>query len=215
LFLVSKLGPTEQGGDAALQAFERSLERLKTSYLDLYLIHWPGSSKLAHDSQQHSKRRRESWQTLESLVQSGRCRAIGVSNFTVAHLQELLSYAKVVPAVNQVEFHPALPQHELLQFCRSHNITLEAYSSLGRQALLTERSVLSVSEHLHRTPSQVLLRWALQQQVPVIPKSVHPERVKENSQLFDFELSPEQVNTINSALANRNERYCWDPTEIA
>lgn len=201
IFVTTKVWNTDQGYDSTLRACRASLERLGMETVDLYLLHWPVRNL-----------RNDSWRALEHLFQNGTCRAIGVSNFTVRHLKELLEQAKIVPAVNQVEFSPFLYQRELLEFCRDHQIQLEAYSPLAQGQKLQDPRLLALARNYQKTPAQMMLRWALQHEVVVIPKSVHPARILENSQIFDFEISGPDMNVLDGL--NENFRVAWDPTHI-
>ncbi len=147
------------------------------------------------------------------LLKEGRCRALGVSNYTIQHLEELLVSSDVVPAVNQVEFHPFLYQQELLLYCQTHEIQLEAYSPLTRGERLNHPQVLEVAKKQGRTPAQVLIRWTLQHQIIAIPKSVRKERILENSRVFDFVFTPDDMKVLDSL--NEDFRTCWDPTGLA
>ena len=184
IFLVSKLWNSEQGYDSTLRAFEASLERLGTDYLDLYLIHWPKPLN------------RETWRAMVKLYNDKRIRAIGVSNFKVHHLEDLRQSSDIVPAVNQVEFHPQFPQTELLEYCTKNNIRLEAWAPL-MQGKLNELSLIAeLAAKYGKSPAQFVLRWDLQMGVVTIPKSIHPERIKANSEIFDFEISPDDMESM-------------------
>jgi diketogulonate reductase-like aldo/keto reductase len=202
LFITTKLWNSDQGYDSALKAFDESLKRLGLEYLDLYLIHWPATEK-----------RGESWKALQEIYKSGRSRAIGVSNYTVRHLEELLGSSEVVPAVNQIEFHPFIyeQQKEVLEFCKSKEIVVEAYSPLARARQMENSTLHGVAERHGKTPAQVMLRWAIQHGTVPIPKSTNAERIKENLKVFDFELAGEEIETINR-LSSGN-RVTWDPTD--
>nr|XP_028565433.1 uncharacterized protein LOC114586308 [Podarcis muralis] len=213
IFLTSKLSPRDQGQEAAEGACLRSLEELGCDYLDLYLIHWPGTQGRPQEDEGNRERRQQSWRALERLYEAGKLRAIGVSNYSVQHLEELLAVCRVPPSVLQVEFHPELAQGELLDFCRSKGIHLQAYSSLGTGQLVGRPEVVKVATRHGRPPAQVLLRWALQQGVSVIPKSATPSRVVENSQLWGWELSPADMEELGAL--DCGKRYCWDPTNVA
>lgn len=212
LFITSKLGPKDHGLEAAEQACLKSLEALGTDYLDLYLIHWPGVQKLKREDPKNVRLRRESWLALEKLYNSGVVKSIGVSNYNVYHLEQLLEYASVVPAVLQVEFHPQLYQSELLEYCRSKGIVLQAYSSLGVGKLVTDPTVTKIASKHSRTPAQVLLKWALQHGVAVIPKSTDATHIQENLQLMDFEISEQDMATLNGL--NCDYHFCWDPDGV-
>ena len=187
IFLTTKVWNDAQREKRTLAAFEESLKRLGTDYVDLYLIHWPveGSSQ-------------ETWQVMEEVYQSGRAKAIGVSNFLIHHLEDLLRECRIVPSVNQVEFHPLLVQPELLRFCQSHEIQVEAWSPLMSGQIFTVQAVLRLAEKYQKTQAQITLRWNLQHEVVTIPKSTHANRIAENSQIFDFELSQADMNLLDA-----------------
>lgn len=186
LFVTTKVWNTDQGYDATLAAFERSRAALGDDVVDLYLVHWPVSA-----------RRLESWRALVKLYRDGRCRAIGVSNFTVRQLTELLAASDVVPMVNQVEFSPFLFQRDLLEFCRAHGIQLEAYAPLTRGRRLDHPELLGIARAHARSPAQVLLRWALQHDVAVIPKTERPERLRENAGALGFALTAAEMDRLD------------------
>ena len=187
IFVTTKVWNTDQGYDSTLNACERSLRRLGLSYVDLYLVHWPvqGMSK-------------DTWKAMIQLLREGKARAIGVSNYEIFHLQDILQNFDVVPSVNQVEFHPFLYQEELLQFCRNNNIQLEAYSPLTRAKKLNHPILLRLAKKYGKTSAQILIRWSLQHDLVVIPKSIHENRIKENSEVFDFQLEEVDMNLLNS-----------------
>ncbi|KUJ41679.1 oxidoreductase, partial [Streptomyces albus subsp. albus] len=180
LFVTTKLWNTDQGYDATLAAFDASLAKLGLDHVDLYLIHWPTP---AHDLYP------ESWRALEKLAADGRIRAAGVSNFQPAHLRRLLDTGTLVPAVNQIELHPGLQQAELRAFHAEHGIATEAWSPLAQGALLKDAALVSIAGRHGKSPAQVVLRWHLQLGNVVIPKSVTPDRIRQNIDVFDFELS--------------------------
>ena len=150
---------------------------------------------------------------METIMETGKCKAVGVSNYTIKHLEEVLSFAKIVPAVNQVEFSPYLYQKELLDFCNKNSIQLEAYSPLTQGQKLKDKVLVDIAAKHNKTTAQVILRWALQHNIVVIPKSVHKKRIIENSQLYDFNLTNEDMDTLNNL--NEDFRTCWNPTGIA
>lgn len=191
VFVTSKVWPAEFGAEATLRAFEASRRRLGFEQIDLYLIHWPGDDP---------RLRAESWRALETLLADGRSRAIGVSNFMVAELEELLGAGRqgVVPAVNQVPFSPLDQQRDVHAFCKSRGIRLEGYSPLTRGAALGQPTILSVARAHGRTAAQIMLRWALQKEVVTIPKSVHKERILENANIFDFSLSAADMAALDA-----------------
>ncbi|MCX7735764.1 MAG: aldo/keto reductase [Candidatus Kapabacteria bacterium] len=198
-FVTTKLWNKDHGYDKALKAFEQSLKNLQMDYIDLYLIHWPVENL-----------RKESWKALESLYEQKVVRSIGVSNYTIRHIKELLTYANVVPVVNQVEFSPFLYQKELQEFCMENKIYIEAYTPLTRGQRLNDPRLLQLAEKYGKTPAQILIRWTLQIGTITLPKSVTPSRILENIQVFDFELSQEDMEYMNSF--NENFRTSWDPT---
>jgi diketogulonate reductase-like aldo/keto reductase len=201
VFITTKLWNSEHGYQKALNACEDSLEKLDLPYVDLYLIHWPVQGL-----------RNETWKAMETLLEKGKCRAIGVSNYMIRHLEDLLANSKTVPAVNQVEFSPYLYLKDLLEFCRSHKIQLEAYSPLTKGHKLNDPKLEAIAKGYSKTPAQILIRWVLQKEVVVIPKSSHRERILENAEVFDFEISPEDMKLLDSF--NQNMRTSWDPTTI-
>ncbi|XP_042300659.1 glyoxal reductase-like, partial [Sceloporus undulatus] len=213
IFLTSKLSPRDHGEELAEAACLRSLKKLGCDYLDLYLIHWPGTQGRPQEDAGNRERRRQSWRALERLHAAGKLRAIGVSNYTIQHLKELLAECWVPPAVLQVEFHPELPQLALLDFCHQKGIHLQAYSSLGAGHLVGQPEVAQVAKRQRRQPAQVLLRWALQQGVSVIPKSASPRRVAENGQLWTWELSQTDMEELSTMDCGKH--YCWDPSGVA
>ena len=201
VFVTTKLWNSDHGYDSTIRACEESLRRLGLKYLDLYLVHWPVSGV-----------RNESWRAMEKMLRDGKCRAIGVSNYTINHLNDLLVSSNTIPAVNQVEFHPFLYQQKLLEYCQGHGIQLEAYSPLTRGERLNHPKVVEIAERYLRTPAQILIRWAVQHSVVAIPKSVRNERILENSRVFDFTLSTNEMNALDSL--NEDFRTCWDPSNL-
>eukprot|EP00475_Leptophrys_vorax_P041073 TRINITY_DN7715_c0_g1_i4.p1 TRINITY_DN7715_c0_g1~~TRINITY_DN7715_c0_g1_i4.p1 ORF type:complete len:278 (+),score=78.79 TRINITY_DN7715_c0_g1_i4:160-993(+) len=210
LFITTKMWYTEHGYDSALKAFETSYQKLGLDYIDLYLIHWPGTNKFP--PQANKKLRKQTWEALEKLVDDGKVRSIGVSNYTVDHLKELLEYCRIKPAVNQVELHPKLTQQPLIEYCNANGIVVEAYSSLAKGRLLRDVSVVKMAEKYKKTTSQVLLRWGLQHGLVVIPKSSSDERIEENFNLFDFEISADDMQALDDM--NEDWHCTWDPTDI-
>ncbi|MMZ59985.1 Glyoxal reductase [compost metagenome] len=198
LFITSKVWNSEQGYETTLQAFENSLKKLNLEYIDLFLVHWPVKGKY-----------KETWRALEKVYKEGKVRAIGVSNFQIHHLEDLLENAEVVPAVNQVEFHPQLAQPELLTYCRTKGIQLEAWAPLGQGRFMDHEIINSIGHKYGKTAAQVILRWDMQMGVVTIPKSVTESRIIENADIFDFELSAEDMQEI--AALNQNKRFGSDP----
>ncbi|KIY96822.1 hypothetical protein MNEG_11138 [Monoraphidium neglectum] len=203
-------------GDKARVAADEILQRLRVDAVDLLLIHWPGASGVGATSPRNAELRLEAWRALEDLHQQGKARAIGVSNFEPHHLAQLLAYARVRPAVNQIEVHPRRPNAALRALCAAEGVAVVAYASLGCGQLLGEAAVRRVAAEVGRTPAQVLLRWGLQQGCAVIPKSIRAERIAEASPskiLEGWELSNAQVAAL-SGLDN-NHKFCWNPEGIA
>ncbi|KAM8899274.1 aldo-keto reductase-like [Spinachia spinachia] len=207
VFITSKLDSKDQG-EKAMEGALSSLSQLDLGYIDLYLIHWPGTDGLEVTDQRNSGNRAQSWATLEELHAQGKLKAIGVSNYTAAHMRELMQSCKVPPAVLQVEFHPQYIQTELRKVCEEYGVCFQAYSSLGKGQLITDPVVMEVAKNCERTSGQVLLRWAVQQGVPVIPKSSNPERIKDNARLFDFTLSDAGMDKLMALDCGR--KYCRD-----
>jgi len=220
IFVTTKLWNSDHGNPA--RALDTSLRKLKLDYVDLYLIHYP------------VRERRQSWRALEALRAEGKARSIGVSNFTIRHLRELLAETKTLPAVNQVEFHPYLYQRDLLDFCTGEGIVIQAYSPLTKGARLKDPKLVAVakkysqagpqptpwsrlplldklSRHSEtRSTAQILIRWALQHGLVVIPKSANRRRIFEDADIFDFEITAEDMQLLDRF--NENLRTCWDPT---
>ncbi len=221
IFITTKLWNSDHSSPE--RALEASLRKLKLEYVDLYLIHYPVPQRL------------RSWHAFEKLQQQGKIRSIGVSNFTIRHLTELLAETETVPAVNQVEFHPYLYQRELLDYCVARGIVVEAYCPLTQGERLNERKLIAVARKYPqgsaqptrrrtkfpfmpgasrndetKSPAQILIRWGLQHNLVVIPKSANPTRIRENADVFDFEISDEDMKTLDGF--NENLRTCWDST---
>jgi 2,5-diketo-D-gluconate reductase A len=184
LFVTTKLWNTDQGYERAFDAYTACLDRLELDYVDLYLIHWPKPTL---------DRYVETWRSLEKRYNDGRVRAIGVSNFQPAHLRRLLAETDIVPAVNQIELHPYFQQHELRRFDAEHRIVTEAWSPLGQGQVLDEPVIVDMATRYGKTAAQVVLRWHIQLGNVVIPKSVTPERIRQNIEVFDFELSDDDM----------------------
>ncbi|MDR4946975.1 aldo/keto reductase [Neobacillus cucumis] len=204
LFITTKVWNSDQGYENTLRAFDESLEKLGLDYIDLYLIHWP-----TPQFDQYV----DTYKALEKLYHDGRVKAIGVCNFEIEHLERLLNECEVVPVLNQVECHPYLAQTELKEFCAKHNIFVEAWSPLDQGGeVLQDEVVQKIAESHGKSPAQTVLRWHLQNNTIVIPKSVTPSRIKENFDVFDFELTSDEMNAINEI--NRNRRKGPQPNEM-
>ena len=210
-------GTRDQGYEKAIEAYRHSIANLGIEKADLYLIHWPGASSLEPSSPENRKLRFESWHALCDLYKRGEVAAIGISNFTVRHMEELLNEGSfgIVPMVNQMEFHPRCYNRELIDFCKKHNIFLQGYSSLGRGELVRDAAVVSIAEKYRKTTAQVLLRWSLQHGVGVLPKSATSERIRENIDVFDFELDANDMKTLDGMSQDGEHHYCWNPYTVA
>ena len=198
IFITTKLWNGDHGNPEG--ALEESLKKLQLDYVDLYLIHWPVPE------------RNKTWKMFEKFLEEGKCRAIGVSNFMVRHLEELLKQSKAMPAVNQVEFTPYLFQKELLEYCKSNGIQLESYSPLTQGMKLKDPKLTAVAKKYSKTQAQILLRWNVQHGNVIIPKSTTKERMVENSDIFDFDISEEDMEKLDSF--NEGFRICPDPNEM-
>ncbi|MGG1575758.1 aldo/keto reductase [Fictibacillus sp. NRS-1165] len=197
LFITTKLWNTSHGYSHTLAAFDESRRKLGVDYIDLYMIHWPSRGRI-----------QETWRALEILYNRGDVRAIGVCNFGVRDLQELIRHCEIKPFVNQVEYHPRMNQKPLMHFCHQNNIQVQAWSPLMQGEILSESLIVQIAEKHEKTPAQVVLRWALQNGIPVIPKSATPHRIRENIDIFDFELPIEDM--VNIHFLNENRRIGSD-----
>lgn len=187
LFITSKVWNSDQGYEATLKAFNTSLEKMGLEYLDLYLIHWPVEGKYT-----------ETWRALEDLYKEGKIKTIGVSNFQIRHLENLLKTAEIKPMINQIELHPKLAQTELRAFAANHDMHIEAWAPLMQGGLFENEILKELAEKHEKSIAQIVLRWHLQNSIIVIPKSTKPHRIKENADLFDFELSQQDMELIDS-----------------
>ena len=199
LFLTTKIWNANQGFEAACDSFEKSLSQAAVDYFDLLLIHWP---------QTHT--RADTWKALEKLYEQGKCRSIGVSNYTSKHLQEMEGYASIKPMVNQVEFSPFLYQKELLDTCRSQGIVLEAYSPLAQAQKLSHPLLAELGSKFEASPAQIMIRWSMQKGAVPLPKSVKQGRIQENFDVFRFSLSADDMNLLDKL--DEGFRTCWDPS---
>jgi len=202
IFITSKVWNTDQGYEPTLKAFNQSLRRLKLKYLDLYLIHWPATSL-----------RNESWKALEKIYDEGLVKSIGVSNFTIRHIKDLLTTASIKPVVNQFELSPFLYQKKLVDYCQGSDIIVEAYSPLTRGRRLNSEILTKLSSKYNKSTAQILLRWALQHNVIVIPKSSSKEHLIENKEIFDFYIREPDMNILDNL--NENYRIGDDPHSMA
>ncbi|MGZ7146931.1 aldo/keto reductase [Bacillus sp. BC08] len=198
LFITSKVWNSDQGYETTLAAYEESLKKLELDYLDLYLVHWPVEGKY-----------KETWRALETLYKEERVRAIGVSNFQIHHLQDVLAGAEMKPMINQVEYHPRLTQKELQAFCKEQGIQMEAWSPLMQGQLLDNETLQEIADKYGKTTAQIILRWDLQNEVVTIPKSTKEHRIVANADIFNFELTKEDMEKIDAL--NENHRVGPDP----
>lgn len=220
LFITTKLWNTDQGYENTLKAVDISLEKLGLSYVDLYLVHWPTASADSDDSGSSYlslDKRKDTWKAMEEIYKSGKAKAIGVSNYTIAHLEEMKTYATILPMVNQFEFHPFLYQKQLLDYCKENNIAVEAHSPLAPIADPKSKehenmNIEKIAIKFNKTKAQTLLRWSLQHGVMPLPKSVHQERIIENINIFDFKLDDEDMELLDKM--NINLRIRRDPTNL-
>jgi diketogulonate reductase-like aldo/keto reductase len=221
VFITSKISPKQMGNP--LEAIEESLQKLGVGYLDLCLLHWPGTGGMKPDDPRQPEKRLQSWQALQTAQKNGWCRSIGVSNFQARHIKHLCASPEttVVPAVNQFELHPHFPQLELVALCRQRGIAVQAYSSLGQGgALLQDPVVVRIAAAHACSEAQVCLRWALQKGYAVIPRSTRRERIETNARATDgaiLSLSQEEMDQLDAlhTSENKREKLCWDPETVA
>ncbi|OGS51418.1 MAG: glyoxal reductase [Euryarchaeota archaeon RBG_16_68_12] len=200
VFITTKLWNSDHGYESTLRAYDASVTRMGLPFVDLYLVHWPVP-----------RLRQETWRAMERLVREGKVVSVGVSNYMVPHLEELLASSDVVPAVNQIELSPFLYPKDVIDFCGKHGIAVEAYSPLTRGRRLGDRRLTSLSEKYDRSPAQTLIRWGLQHGFIEIPKSSRPEHIREDAAVFDFEISPEDMRALDSL--SEGLHAAWDPTD--
>lgn len=201
LFITTKIQVDHFGYHHARASIPESLANLQTDYIDLLLLHFPVPIL-----------RKKAWLAVEEALAAGQAKSIGVSNYTIRHLEEMQDYAKVMPAVNQVEMHVFLQQPELLKYCREHDIMVEAYSPLAHAAAMDDPVVAAIAGKHSKSYAQIMLRWLLQQDLVVLPKSVTPKRIEENIDIFDFELDPDDLAKLASL--DRDLRTCWSPVHV-
>lgn len=194
-FLASKVWKTEMGYEETKAAFLRTLENLKTDYLDLYLIHWPLPTPDYKDWKQLDL---HTWRAMEELYKDGKIRAIGVSNFLPHHLENIIKHSEIIPALNQIEFHPGYTQEATVQYCKEHNIQVQAWSPIGRTRVLQEPLIIELAKTYNVSPAQICLKFALQQDIIPLPKSSSMERMKQNQDLFSFEISKEDLYRLRT-----------------
>ncbi|WP_129044513.1 aldo/keto reductase [Companilactobacillus metriopterae] len=196
IFLTTKIYDGDQGYDSAIENFEGQLKALQVDYVDLLLVHWPVTDKYL-----------DTWRALETIYKEGKARAIGISNFDIIRMKDILKHGSVKPAVNQMEFNPLCQEDDIKAFCDENNIYLEAWSPLGSGSVLNDSRLQKFADKYNKTVAQVILRWDLQRGIITIPKSIHEDRIKQNADIFDFELSDEDVQEINNY--NIEKRAIW------
>jgi diketogulonate reductase-like aldo/keto reductase len=201
IFVTTKVWNTDQGYDSTLKAFDKSLEKLGLDNIDLYLIHWPLEGI-----------RKETWRALLTIYQQRGARSIGISNYSIKHIAEFIDETEIIPVVNQVELTPYLYQKDLIEYCHSHRIRIEAYSPLIRGRKFNDERLIQLAAKYNKTMAQILIRWSLQRDLICLPKSVNPQRIKENMEVYDFEISLEDMLLLDSF--DENYRVAWDPTLI-
>ncbi|XP_053971915.1 aldo-keto reductase family 1 member B1-like [Hylaeus volcanicus] len=215
IFITTKLAPSYNGNLIRIEeSVQRSLKALNITYIDLYLIHWPGATRLPENSTNNQILRTKTWDKLVELKKQGLLKSIGVSNYTINHLEDLMQYCQdVPPAVNQVECHPHYRQEELIKYCNEKGIHVQAYSSLGTSSntnLLKDPTVTLIASRLNVSPARLLLKWALQQNIGIIPKAVKREHIGDNIQL-NFTIDKEDMKVLSSL---PQHKYCWDPSNV-
>jgi len=201
IFITTKIHIKNFSKKKLIPSFEESLEKLQTDYVDLLLLHFPVTVL-----------RKNAWAKMEEIAESKRARSIGVSNYTVRHLEELFKYSKIRPVINQVELHVFLQQPELRKFCKENNIQVEAYSPLARAHILDNPVVQKIAEKHDKSYTQIMLRWLIDNDLVIIPKSVNPKRIQENIDLFDFKLDETDLAELEEV--DQDKRFCWSPVHV-
>jgi diketogulonate reductase-like aldo/keto reductase len=201
VFITTKIAVSNFGHKHALKSFETSLQNLQTDYVDLLLLHFPVSLL-----------RKKSWKALEEIKAAGKARSIGVSNYTIRHLEEMKHYAQEMPVINQIEVHVFLQQPEVIAYCHEHSIAVEAYSPLAHAREMDEPVIARIAQKHAKSYAQIMLRWCIEQNLIVLPKSITPSRIQENINIFDFSL--DEVDMQQMSTLNRSLRTCWDPTFV-
>jgi diketogulonate reductase-like aldo/keto reductase len=218
VFITTKLQTRDQGYENAKAAIDASIKAL--GHVDLYLIHWPGAAGVKPDDPKNAELRKASWKAIEEAYHAKKFKAIGVANYEIKHLEEMKSYSKVMPMVNQIEIQPMYFPKDLIKYCRDNDIVVQAYSSLGGIKLVTDEYlkkfpiIKELAEKYKKSVPQILLRWALQHSLPILPKSTHKERIKENFNITDFKISQSDMDQLDAIHKKHWEKTCWDPKDI-
>lgn len=213
IFITTKLGPKSMEPTKVRVGLETSLEKLGLDYVDLYLIHWPAKQGMKSDDPRHAAFRKQCWEVLEDIyTNTSMVKAIGVSNYTCEHMDELLTHCTIKPAVLQSELHPDHLQKDLLDNCQRNSIHFQAYSSLGSGVLVYDKRFSSVADKYQKSVPQLLLRWAIENNCSVIPKSANKDHIMANSQIFDFSLTKDDMKVIQAMTTD--QKYCWDPRKV-
>lgn len=194
LFITNKVWNSQRGYQSTLQALDRSLETMGLDYFDLYLIHWPANSLMYENPVEVN---RQTWQAMIDAYKQGKVKAIGVSNFRIHHLEQIMDM-EIIPMVNQIKYHPGLLQKEVVDYCKENDILVEAYSPLARSALLDNDIINELAQKYHKTPSQICLRYIYQNDILPLPKSVTPSRIQENFKIFDFEIGKADIDRLDT-----------------
>lgn len=200
-FITTKIAVQHFGRNKAKRSFEESLQKLQTEYVDLLLLHFPVTLL-----------RKKTWQALEEIQAAGQAKTIGVSNYTIRHLEEMKGYAKVLPAVNQVELHVFLQQPELVKYCHDNDIVVEAYSPLAHAKAMDNTAIANIAKKHNKSYAQIMLRWLIQQDLVILPKSVTPSRIQANIDVFDFQLDDEDLAAL--AKQDQNLHTAWSPVHV-
>lgn len=215
IFITTKVAPKFQGKNKCRKSVLKSLEKLQTDYIDLVLIHWPGTANLSSNNIKNSKNRKESWEELEECYYEKKVRSIGVSNYNIVHLEELLSYCKVKPEVNQCEYHPYFYTDDLVSYCKKNDIHFQAYSSFGsasnKHVLMEDEQIKEFAKLKNKTISQVLLAWSLSQGISVLPRSKCSSHIIENFESTNLKLTDSEIKSL---IKKNQQKFCWDPSKI-
>ncbi|CDW91355.1 -diketo-d-gluconic acid reductase [Stylonychia lemnae] len=215
IYITSKISPDQMGITKSQQCIDNSLRSFDLNYIDLMLIHYPGTKGLKKNDPLNKQNRIETWRVLEEYVGKGLIKSIGVSNFTKTHLEQILEIAQVKPVINQIELHPLYVEKETINYCNKNQILVEAYSPLARynEQLVKDQRIIDISQEINQSVSQTILKWHLEKNFIPLPKSVNFERINENIQLDGFDLNKEQIEVIDQ-LSEFQNKVCWDPRDV-